>query len=137
LARWAILLQEYQPFEIVHFPGKSNIEADFLSRLVGTITFDYSEQDDVFYRRQEKPEDFASDGQGRWRFVGDGNSQLVVPRGQRKKVLRALHGHMGTDRVVNMTRKRFFWPNIAKDIRKYCRECHPCAVGKDSPIKNM
>src|SRR5699024_6135522 len=30
LARMALRLQEYRPFEIVHIPGKENIEADYL-----------------------------------------------------------------------------------------------------------
>ena len=37
LARMALRLQEFQPFKVIHIPGKDNQEADFLSRMVATI----------------------------------------------------------------------------------------------------
>src|SRR5690606_32737340 len=61
LARMALRLQEYQPFEIVHIAGKDNLEADFLSRLVGAITLDYSEPDDIHYQKRSKPNEFITD----------------------------------------------------------------------------
>src|SRR5699024_8820021 len=138
LARMALRLQEYQPFEIVHIPGKENNEADYLSRLVGAITLDYSQPDDIFHRKQRCPTDFVSDEKGRFRFVGDGKDRLAIPRKHRHDILKALHddhGHLSLDRVLDLARNRFFWPEMTKDIKAHIQACHNCSVGKDVPIK--
>ena len=137
LARMALRVQQFKPFTIVHIPGKDNVEADLLSRMVATIKLDYSEQDDIFYRKQNKPSEFVEDNLGRFRFVGDGKDRLAIPRKHRKEVMHALHdefGHFAVDRVLNLARNRFFWPGMADDIKKYIAACHNCATMKDSII---
>jgi hypothetical protein len=137
LARMAIRVQEFQPFKIIHIPGKDNHEADYLSRLVGAITLDYSLQDDIFYRKRKNPSEFVTDGQGRFRFVGDGKDRLAIPKGHRQEIMRSLHdqhGHLALERVLDLARNRFFWPDMTKDIKKYISECHKCSVAKDAPI---
>ena len=52
---------------------------------------------------------------------GEEYEQLVVPRKYRAKVLQLAHsiplaGHMGRDRTATRILKRFFWPNIFKDV---------------------
>src|SRR5690625_291005 len=137
LARMALRLQEFQPFKVVHIPGKDNCEADFLSRLVATIELDFSEQDDLSFRINEKPDDFITDELGRFRFVGDGNNRLAIPRKHRQEILKALHddhGHFHQDRVLELARSRFYWKDMNKDIKAYIKACHQCAVGLDSVI---
>lgn len=137
LGRMAMALQQFKPYSITHIPGKANGEADFLSRLVGAIELDYSDQDDISLRQQSHPDDFVTDDLGRLRFIGDGKNRLAIPRKNRKTILRALHdehGHLGPERVKQLVRDRFFWHRMSDDVEKYCRECHACAISKDSPI---
>ena len=53
--------------------------------------------------------------------------QVILPQRYRKIVFKELHdemGHLGTERVVNLARDRFFWPHVARDIEHYItREC--------------
>ena len=62
---------------------------------------------------------------------GEEYEQLVVPRKYRAKVLQLAHsiplaGHMGRDRTATRILKRFFWPNIFKDVADYCHSCPEC-----------
>jgi len=135
LARMALRLQEFQPFNIIHIPGKENVEADYLSRLIATISLDYSEQDDIYQRRMNKPAEFISDGRGRFRFVGDGNNRLAIPAKHREEIMKALHddhGHFHLDRVLDLARSRFYWKGMNKDIKNYIKSCHQCALSQHS-----
>lgn len=137
LGRMAMRIGQYEPFEVVHIPGKENVEADYLSRLVSEISLDYSQQDDIFFRHQKKPADFITDAKGRLRFVGDGRDRLAVPRKHRAEVLKALHddyGHLSVDRVLSMARSRLFWPGMANDVKKHIQACRSCALNKDVPL---
>ena len=137
LARMALRVQQFQPFTIVHIPGKENIEADVLSRMIATITLDYSESDDISRRKAKNPSEFAIDTLGRFRFIGDGKDRLAIPRKHRVEIMKALHdefGHLSVDRVLNLARARFFWPKMNDDIKKYIKACHNCAMMKDSII---
>ena len=110
LGRMAVRLQEYRPFDINHIDGKTNYEADYLSRFVGAIELNYEELDDIYARRQRSPTDFVQDTEGRWRFVGDGNNRLAIPASKRNEILRTLHddlAHFGIERMLPEARKRF------------------------------
>src|SRR5699024_7391680 len=112
-------------------------EADFLSRLVATITLDYSEHDDLYHRHAEKPSDFVRDDQGRLRYIGDGKNRLAIHRKNRVEILKALHddhGHFHSDRVLELARSRFYWKDMGKDIKAHCKACHDCAVNLDHTI---
>uniref|UniRef100_A0AAY4AVH5 Gypsy retrotransposon integrase-like protein 1 n=1 Tax=Denticeps clupeoides TaxID=299321 RepID=A0AAY4AVH5_9TELE len=59
--------------------------------------------------------------------------QLVLPRRFRGTVLKALHdeaGHLGTDRVVDQLRDRFYWPKMSKDVEQYIKSCGYCVTRK-------
>ena len=104
---------------------------------MATINLDYSEPDDIFLRKQEKPSEFITDPQGRFRFVGDGNNRLAIPKKHRQEILKALHddhGHFHLDRVLELARSRFYWKDMNKDIKAYIKACHRCAVGLNSVI---
>ena len=48
--------------------------------------------------------------------------QIVLPRKFRPLVLRELHdkmGHLGTERVFDLTRRRFYWPRMYTEIDYY------------------
>ena len=73
-------------------------------------------------------------------FIEDGvlfrktatSKQIVLPKVYHSKVFRDLHnnmGHLGAERVVELARKRFYWPYMQKDIEYYVRK--QCCCLKD------
>ena len=38
----------------------------------------------------------------------------------------ALGGHMGEKKLLASVRRRFYWPGLAKDVKRFCRECPVC-----------
>ena len=49
-------------------------------------------------------------------------SQLVLPKEYHATVYRELHqnmGHLGAERVVQLARERFYWPNMERDITHF------------------
>ena len=62
---------------------------------------------------------------------GEKYEQLVVPKKYRNIVLQLAHsmpltGHMGRDRTARRILKKFFWPNVLKDVADYCHSCSEC-----------
>lgn len=61
--------------------------------------------------------------------------QLVLPSGLRKETLEYLHdsvmgGHLGTKRLLELVRKRFYWPRLSTDVKIWCQRCDLCAAKK-------
>lgn len=59
--------------------------------------------------------------------------QYVVPQSLRDVVLQGVHddaGHQGQLRSLGLTRQRFFWLNLDRDVRDYVRNCRRCIVAK-------
>lgn len=59
--------------------------------------------------------------------------QYVVPESLKVEVLKGVHddaGHQGQFRSLSLTRQRFFWLNLDRDVRDYVRCCQRCVVSK-------
>jgi len=64
--------------------------------------------------------------------------QLVLPDVLRPIVLRNLHddmGHLGTERTLELTRSRFYWPKMAADVERKVKTCERCVRRKTQPNK--
>lgn len=48
---------------------------------------------------------------------------------------KALSGHRGRDSTQRLLRRRFFWPNMAHDTRKYISECPVCQMVNPASLK--
>lgn len=64
--------------------------------------------------------------------------RLVLPKTLVNKALRDFHdnpmsGHPGRERTTQLVQTRFFWPNMKRDIEKYCLTCDACNKRKTSP----
>ena len=44
----------------------------------------------------------------------------------------ALGGHMGEKKLLATVRRRFYWPGLAKDVKRFCCECPVCQANKHS-----
>ena len=56
-------------------------------------------------------------------------NQLVVPRKFHQIVFRELHeemGHLGSERVIQLARERFYWPRMVEDITHYVTKVCNC-----------
>ena len=59
--------------------------------------------------------------------------QLILPKQCRQNVLKVSHdiplaGHLGTKKTLDRIRQRFYWPNMTKDVKNYCKSCETCQI---------
>lgn len=68
----------------------------------------------------------------RHNFHPDGPSLLLaIPKHLRLAVLHELHdvptaGHLGVSRTYDRIRRRFYWPGLARSVRRYVAACEEC-----------
>lgn len=64
--------------------------------------------------------------------------QFVLPEALRSLVLKSLHddmGHMGTERTLDLIRKRFYWPKMSAEVEAKVKTCNRCIRRKTMPEK--
>uniref|UniRef100_A0A8C6S522 Gypsy retrotransposon integrase-like protein 1 n=1 Tax=Neogobius melanostomus TaxID=47308 RepID=A0A8C6S522_9GOBI len=71
---------------------------------------------------------------------------FVVPRSLCHKVLKGVHdeaGHQGQQRTLYLTRQRFHWLGLSRDVMDYVKHCRRCVVSKTpepearAPLENI
>ena len=63
--------------------------------------------------------------------------QIVLPESLYKLVYVELHekmGHLGLERVLDLARRRFFWPRMAADMDSYIKSKCSCVISKKPNI---
>uniref|UniRef100_A0A9J7ZL63 Gypsy retrotransposon integrase-like protein 1 n=1 Tax=Cyprinus carpio carpio TaxID=630221 RepID=A0A9J7ZL63_CYPCA len=66
-------------------------------------------------------------------LTGKKRWQYIVPASLTKQVLQGVHdnaGHQGQARTLHLTRERFFWVGMERDVREYVKCCKRCVVSK-------
>ena len=64
--------------------------------------------------------------------------QLVLPTTYRKIALQGCHndvGHLGIERMLDLLRDRFYWPNMQADAEQHVKTCERCLRFKAKPEK--
>ena len=59
--------------------------------------------------------------------------QLVLPQQYHRKVLTALHdhmGHQGINQMLDLLQERVYWPSMAKDAQIWVTNCHHCQIAR-------
>ena len=59
--------------------------------------------------------------------------QLVLPQRYHRKVLTALHDHMGyqgIDQMLDLLREWVYWPSMARDAQSWVTNCLRCQVAR-------
>lgn len=90
------------------------------------------------WRRQEEPERIRCNGGVLCRIWRPRNSdtsyeQIVLPKKYRDRVMRLAHdvpfaGHLGREKTVQRILRRFYWPTLFQDVRRYCQTCGECQL---------
>lgn len=146
LTRWTIKLSEYD-FEVIHRPGKSNQNADALSRIT-LAKVDVSPQEILINQKKEDDlkeieqtlKQYEKDNEGYLYYIDNkGRRRLIVPKENRIKIMEAYHdtpfgGHQGIDRTTDIIKERYYWKNMDKDIENYVQTCKKCNERKTSAI---
>ena len=60
-------------------------------------------------------------------------NQLVVPEVWVPQVLTLKHdkaGHMGAQKTTKLFQREYFWLDMLRDIKGYCKSCISCTVSK-------
>ena len=63
--------------------------------------------------------------------------QIVTPGVLKKTVFEELHvnlGHIGSEKVLDLARQRFYWPNMSQDIEFFVRKQCRCMIAKKTNI---
>lgn len=66
-------------------------------------------------------------------LTGKKRWQYIVPASLTEQVLQGVHddaGHQGQARTLHLTRERFFWVGMERDVREHVRCCKRCVVSK-------
>ena len=71
----------------------------------------------------------------------DGNLpflQRIIPRSMVPEILTALHssktaGHLGTHKVIEKVRQRFYWPGFKEDVKQFIQCCDVCQKKSGPP----
>ena len=61
------------------------------------------------------------------------NDQLVLPKKYHRLIFRELHenmGHLGYEKVQELVRERYYWPNYEKDLKNFIEEKCKCKFDK-------
>ena len=80
---------------------------------------------------------FLQDGKLYKRSV-EGRNRVVVPKENRMYIMRALHdalGHRGSYATRELILRRFWWPDIEKDVHWYVTTCEPCQKRQKTLLK--
>ena len=63
--------------------------------------------------------------------------QIVLPECFHRLVFRELHeklGHLGSEKVCDLARKRFYWANMQRSIEHFIRKQCRCIISKKPPV---
>ena len=70
-------------------------------------------------------------------YISEGNTiyQLIVPEKYQSEILKYYHdipsaAHLGTDKMLERIRQRFYWVALKKAVQEYCAYCVKCAARK-------
>ena len=132
---------------VLHVSGKNNVVADALSRpaisAISLPTIDFRQlaadqavsEEIATYKTSITGLRFADvqfDGCTVLCDISMGKPRPVVPREWTRKVFDVIHNlaHAGRRPTQRAISSRFVWHGLKRNVRKWCKDCHPCQASK-------
>ncbi|KAK3540670.1 hypothetical protein QTP70_034526 [Hemibagrus guttatus] len=132
-ARWALFFIWFD-FTLSYRPGSKNTKADALSRMFAPEENPETPEPILPERIIVSPIAWSEE------TLPPANAPLGYPPGlqyiTRARCTSLIHtslgtGHPGINETFSLLKDRFWWPNMAADIRRYMQGCEECAMSKD------
>ncbi|KAL0159647.1 hypothetical protein M9458_043372, partial [Cirrhinus mrigala] len=137
-ARWALFFTRFH-FSISYRPGSKNVRADALSRLSEPEEMSETPSNIIPTHLIVSPIEWTSPPvvptpEPRT-LPGCPPGHQFIPRTQRVDLIHSTHvslgtGHPGANNTLSLLSERFWWPDMARDVRRYVRGCKECAMSK-------
>lgn len=121
--------------------GDQNVVADCLSRQINSVQCDPCDLPAL--AEQQEVDEEISNYKDRLKSYPIGNKEIwcdssspyprpFVVNSSRRSVFRSLHdiSHTGIKGSLKLIKSRYFWPDMDRDVRKWCQECQPCQGAK-------
>ena len=140
LAKFRHKLSEYD-FEILYKPGKTNFNADALSRLPlhqsETLTVQTRSMDKAAGKVENSGEVELEEPDRGGRGV-----RILTDPAEIKTIIRDYHdsvlgGHVGVKKTTTRISKSFRWKGMHKQIKQYVLNCPKCQINKSSKLTRM
>lgn len=139
-ARWALFFTRFN-FSISYHPGSKNVKADVISRLNAPeeVSEEVSKEPESILPGEIiiSPIQWSEDS-----IISSNATPSGCPPGH-QYVTRALHtplihsahtslstGHQGANNTLSQLKDRFWWPKMARDVRRFVQGCADCAMAK-------
>ncbi|KAL4364335.1 hypothetical protein GQ457_04G016150 [Hibiscus cannabinus] len=131
-----------------YITGKENVVADDLSRRYALLSYLDSHligfayicelyPDDLDFRDKFYACEKGADGKF---YRHDGylfkENRICIPQGSMRDILiREAHegglmGHFGVTKMLHTLKKHLFWPNMRRDVERFCERCATCKKAK-------
>ncbi|KAK3549568.1 hypothetical protein QTP86_004972 [Hemibagrus guttatus] len=138
-ARWALFFTRFN-FTISYRPGSKNVKADALSSIHSPEESTNDPEpiipeklfvSPITWSEETLPESSASTNTP----PGCPQGLQYIPRTRRTPLIHSSHtslgtGHPGVNETLSLLKQRFWWPNMASDVRRYVQGCRKCAISK-------
>ncbi len=138
-ARWALFFTRFN-FTISYRPGPKNIKADALSRLYAPEEGEDPPEPIIPERMfispiQWNPKSAPSSNVSKATPPGCPPGAQYVTRTQRTPLIHSVHsslgtGHPGANVTLSLLKDCYWWPNMARDVRRFVQGCKECAISK-------
>ena len=136
-------IQEDQNKPIQEWTQKSESESETVCNLTVEDTANTKEK----LTKEQKNDQLIQNARMKGAFVEDregtlflidkvsGQWRVVIPQSMRREILVQCHdglggSHLGREKTLNKVAQRFFWQNMAKDVREYVESCKVCNARK-------
>ncbi|KAK3538402.1 hypothetical protein QTP86_001750 [Hemibagrus guttatus] len=139
-ARWALFFTRFN-FTISYRPRSKNTKADALSRMFAPEENPETPEPILPEKIIVSPITWSEE------TLLPANASTTAPpgcppgvqyitRARRTSLIHSVHtslgtGHPGINETLSLLKDRFWWPNMAVDVRRYMQGCEECAMSKD------